>query len=133
MSLFNRGGYVLNFSDSTFEAFCMASVGISVQAKYGLSKGKSLNLYLTDADTDDNSKIKLLSSLLEYYEIHYQHEIEADLTPLPMQQDQYKKYYQVCKESLRRVMTSNLYTSTMGENLIDVFNSEYIQAQIVMV
>ena len=39
---FNSDGYVLNFSNSTFADFTVYSVGINIQEKYGLSKGKSL-------------------------------------------------------------------------------------------
>ena len=40
LSLFNRGVYVLDFTDDSFDVFTMESVGVPVRSKYGLSKGK---------------------------------------------------------------------------------------------
>ncbi len=75
-SLFNRGGYVLNFSTPAFDRFTRNSVGIAVCEKYGMSKGKSLEEF---CDKEDESKvIKLLTDLLEYYENHYQCEINIE-------------------------------------------------------
>lgn len=38
---FNAGGYVLDFTNSTFDTFTSQSIGIAIQQKYGLSKGAS--------------------------------------------------------------------------------------------
>lgn len=45
MTLFNRGGYVLDFSNNSFDTFTFLSVGIAIQETYGLSKGKSLRAF----------------------------------------------------------------------------------------
>ena len=42
IALFNRDGYVLNFSTSKFDVFTSNSIGIALCDKFGLSKGKSL-------------------------------------------------------------------------------------------
>ena len=42
MKLFNRGGYVLDFSTNEFDTFTLESIGESLCQKYNLSKGKSL-------------------------------------------------------------------------------------------
>ena len=42
MKLFNRGGYVLNFSTADFDVFTMNSVGVALCTKYRSSKGRSL-------------------------------------------------------------------------------------------
>ena len=49
---FNKGGYVLDFSNSTFSSFTLNSVGIDVQEKYGLSKGKSFEEFI-DNESDN--------------------------------------------------------------------------------
>lgn len=46
LMLFNRSGYVLNFSTNDFDVFTTNSIGEALCEKYGLSKGKSLNAYL---------------------------------------------------------------------------------------
>lgn len=40
ISLFNRGGWVLDFTISTLDSFTMKSVGVQICARYKLSKGK---------------------------------------------------------------------------------------------
>lgn len=74
LSLFNRGGYVLNFSTDSFDVFTQNSVGLALCNHYGLSKGKSLTTFVNEASESD--VIKLLSDLLEYYEMYYQSEID---------------------------------------------------------
>ena len=49
LMLFNRSGYVLNFSTNDFDVFTTNSIGEALCAKYGLSKGKSLIAYLNSA------------------------------------------------------------------------------------
>ena len=50
LSLFNRDGYVLDFSTNAFDVFTMQSIGVSLCEKYKLSKGKSLVVYLNDSN-----------------------------------------------------------------------------------
>lgn len=63
---FNEGGYVLDFSNRTFDEFTYHSVGVKVQEKYGLSKGKSFEAYIDEAFDED--VIKLVGDLLIYYD-----------------------------------------------------------------
>lgn len=42
LMLFNRNGYVLNFSTADFDVFTTNSIGVALCNRYGLSKGKSL-------------------------------------------------------------------------------------------
>ena len=76
LKLFNRGGYVLDFSTNDFDIFTMASIGIPLCTKYELSKGKSLIAYLSEASDVDGTK--LLRDLLEYYEINYKSEYDKE-------------------------------------------------------
>ena len=66
LRLFNRGGYVLDFSTNDFDAFTLSSIGLALCQHYGLSKGASLTAYCGEAD--ESSIVKLFSDLLEYYE-----------------------------------------------------------------
>lgn len=68
-TMFNDGGYVLDFSDESFAKFTLKSIGIDLKARYGLSKGKSLNGFFSDNTINIKTKIKLLKDLLEYHEL----------------------------------------------------------------
>ncbi|WP_027968290.1 serine/threonine-protein kinase [Streptococcus equinus] len=63
---FNEGGYVLDFSNRSFDEFTYYSVGVKIQEKYGLSKGKSFEAYIDEAM--DGDIIKLVTDLLTYYD-----------------------------------------------------------------
>ena len=45
--LFNKGGYVLDFSSSKFDDFTQECVGIRLTEHYNLSKGASLGNFTT--------------------------------------------------------------------------------------
>ena len=68
-TMFNDGGYVLDFSDDSFAKFTLKSVGLDLKARYGLSKGKSLNGFFSDNTINIKTKMKLLKDLLDYYEV----------------------------------------------------------------
>ena len=69
LKLFNRGGYVLDFTTPDFNAFTLDSVGVALCQKYNLSKGKSLIAYIDEAS--DDKVFKLFADLLRYYETDY--------------------------------------------------------------
>jgi hypothetical protein len=63
--LLNSSGYVLDFSNRTFQAFVYEKIHVDVYSKYhGLSKGKMLYAMLNDFD--DITVGKLLLELLRY-------------------------------------------------------------------
>ena len=78
---FNTGGYVFNFSTSAFDAFTYKSIGIKLCEKYRLSKGKSLEAFIDEANT--KLIILLTSDLLDYYEVY-----EDDLSEYAKKPDQ---------------------------------------------
>lgn len=78
--LFNRNGYVLDFTDNTFDIFTTASVGEPIKTKYGLSKGKALVAYLNEAD--DVQRTKLILDLFHYYEDKMEYEYNKDFEDL---------------------------------------------------
>lgn len=132
LKLFNRGGYVLDFSTADFDTFTMESVGIALCSHYGLSKGKSLNAFINES-TDDKSN-KLLLDLLNYYELQYPNfEKERDGINNPYSygtpNDVYGKYYAKCKEIAQRI-SSNQFSAFAAQSVKEAFSSEYINKQM---
>ena len=72
LMLFNRSGYVLNFSTNDFDIFTTNSIGEALCEKFGLSKGKSLTAYLNNAS--DENRFKLISDLFYYYKENMEYE-----------------------------------------------------------
>ena len=102
LMLFNRSGYVLNFSTNDFDVFTTNSIGEALCAKYGLSKGKSLIAYLNSAS--DENRFKLLSDLFHYYEENMEYEYnenyEDDLywgSSISRYDERYARIYKKCK------------------------------------
>ena len=134
LKLFNRGGYVLDFSTADFDTFTMESVGVALCSHYGLSKGKSLNAFINES-TDDKSN-KLLLDLLNYYELHYPNfEKERDGINDPYSygtpNDVYGKYYAKCKEIAQRI-NSNQFSAFAAKSVEEAFSSEYINKQMTI-
>lgn len=128
LSLFNRRGYVLNFTTNDFDVFTMRSVGISLCETYKESKGKSLTRFVKEED--DVRVTKLLGDLFDYYETHYVHEIKAedDAWEGP---NEYQKYYAKCKPIIERER-SGVVVQVQRSDLEQSFTSEYMRRQIDM-
>ncbi len=120
LNLFNRNGFVLDFSTIDFDSFTLESVGIALCNKYQMSKGKSLQSYLKDASEED--VIKLLSDLLLHYELYFQKEIAGS--------SEYSSLYLKCKEILDRIRLNTIPLNSSVDNLKEKFSSEYIDSQI---
>lgn len=114
--LFNRGGYVLDFSTEKFDTFTQASIGIPLCKKYGLSKGKSLEKYIDEASLHDVQK--LLHDLLEYYETY----IKATDSP------EYESPFLKCKEILSSFPANPGLLAL--ESLKEKFSSGYLKKEI---
>lgn len=125
LSLFNRGGVVLNFTTGAFDVFTKASVGVALCAHYGLSKGKSLTAYVEEALPEDASK--LLCDLFEYYEAHYTAEIEGETKEWGA--DEYRRYYKRCKPIAERERAGAAVLAQKS-GLEAHFTSEYMRQQI---
>ena len=120
--LFNRGGYVLDFSTADFDAFTLESVGVALCTSYGLSKGKSLNAFVSEAD--DTTVTKLLIDLFEYYELTYAKELAGE--------NEYAAIHKRCKPIVHRVKTIISTSVLPVEDLKEKFSSEYISSQLDM-
>lgn len=120
VKLFNRSGYVLDFSTPDFDAFTFDSIGEALCHKYGVSKGASLNKYVSEASDEDATK--LLVDLFEYYELTHNKEIEGT--------NDYALMYKRCKSIVERVKAILAQTSLPVDKLKDRFSSEYISTQL---
>ncbi len=129
VKLFNRGGYVLDFSTPDFDAFTLDSVGVALCQKYGLSKGKSLIAYIDEANPEDS--YKLLSDLLEYYETQYYHfENETnDADILGQYSGSYKKLYLNCRGIIDKYKVSQP-NHELAKAVEESFSSMYMSQQI---
>lgn len=125
ISLFNRGGYVLNFSTSDFDRFTLNSIGIALCQKYGLSKGKSLETFCDEGE--ESKVITLLSDLLEHYEAIYQNEINSEGNS---RDKEYAGLYKKCKQILTELPSNNAHITLSTEMIKEKFSSEYLNQQI---
>ena len=133
--LYNRNGYVLDFTDNTFDVFTTASVGVAIKSKYGLSKGKSLVAYLNEAN--DADRTKLLLDLFQHYEEDMEYEYNKDYEDLAYwgssisrYDEKYAKIYLRCKDIVNAVKGSGTAISQTAETLKEKFSSEYLSRQI---
>lgn len=131
LKLFNRGGYVLDFSTSDFDTFTMRSVGIALCAKYGLSKGKSLQAYLLEAD--QKSVVKLLKDLFDYYEMNFRPEFDeacqSDFSSYRHEKGM-KQYYLICKPVIDRECAGDMHLNSSCEYIKQEFSSDFLNGQI---
>jgi len=135
LMLFNRSGYVLNFSTNDFDVFTTNSIGEALCTKYGLSKGKSLNAYLNSAS--EENRFKLISDLFHYYEDNMEYEYnknyEDDLywgSGVSRYEEKYARIYQKCKAIMDRLEGSSSVIAKTADNLKEKFSSEYMSKQI---
>ena len=133
--LFNRSGYVLNFSTNDFDVFTANSIGEALCAKYGISKGKSLVAYLNS--TSEENRFKLISDLFHYYEDNMEYEYNKDYeddlywgSSISRYDERYARIYQKCKAIMDRLEGSSSVITKTADNLKGKFSSEYMSQQI---
>ncbi len=132
VKLFNRGGYVLDFSTADFDAFTMDSIGVALCQKYMLSKGKSLIAFIDEASPEDS--FKLLSDLLIYYETQYnQFGSETnDSNPFGLSSGSsgsYKRLYLNCKAIIDKYKKAEP-NRELAKAVDESFSSAYMSQQI---
>lgn len=135
LMLFNRSGYVLNFSTNDFDVFTTNSIGEALCEKFGLSKGKSLTAYLNNAS--DENRFKLISDLFYYYkenmEYEYNENYEDDIywvSSVSRYDERYAKIYKKCKVIMDRLEGVPSVITKTADNLKNKFSSEYMSRQI---
>lgn len=123
-SLLIQNGYVLDFSDKTFENFVLESVDEDINnEKYlilGASKGKRLKSFWKNAEKQ--KIIKLSLDLLDHWDRITQIKEERDI-----------KSYEICKEYFEKLINSNynLVKTTIESKLNnDVLSHKFISEQI---
>ena len=134
LMLFNRGGYVLNFTTNEFDVFTTNSIGIALCATYQMSKGKSLVAYLNEAS--DEERTKLLTDLFIYYEENMEYEFNENYSDdswwgrSSRYDEKYAKCYRQCKEIIGTLDGVSTVVERTAEDLIEKFSSEYMKQQI---
>lgn len=135
LMLFNRNGYVLNFSTKDFDVFTTNSIGEALCSKYELSKGKSLTAYLNSAS--DENRLKLLSDLFHHYEDNMEYEYNKDYeddlywgSSISRYDERYARIYQKCKVIMDRLEGSASIIARTADDLKGKFSSEYMSQQI---
>ena len=129
-NLFNRGGWVLDFSTNEFDTFTLGSVGIPLCEHYRLSKGKSLVAFINEASLADSQR--LLFDLFEHYETRYQCEFESwDDYPHPQHADRnYGPRYSQCKKFVEREQSIASPYKQSADFIKKEFSSESMNEQI---
>ena len=135
LKLFNRGGYVLDFSTNDFDVFTLSSIGVALCEKYKMSKGKSLTAYLNEGAGGD--VITLLKDLLAYYEENYEKEFSKTTEDNDDEFFSYKTYsieyarlYKKCREYMDRVLNISTPLAANAAELQQKFSSDYLAKQI---
>jgi len=132
IKLFNRDGYVLDFTTADFDTFTMESIGVPLCQKYRLSKGRSLIKYLYEASEENADK--LLLDLLKYYETSFRNfekerDGKDDYITIGTSNSDYGRYYRKCKEIANRI-GSNSFSTFATQSVKEEFSSDYINKQM---
>lgn len=117
MSIFNRGGHVLNFTSRAFDDFTQGIVGLKLVEYYSLSKGKSLQKFIDEAKASEIEKI--LVALFDEYMKDCCYDGEKTGTDF----EQRKSIVEHWRLGI------SAYTK-ISESLEQRFSSEYMTAQI---
>ena len=115
---FNRQGYVLDFSNASFAQFTVDSVGYDIQSMYELSKGASLDAYISETETIN--AIRLARDLLDYYEGSSL--VESD--PIP------QNVVTKLKQIIQKYAVESSVTHTQALSIRDSFEDSYTEKQI---
>ena len=131
LTLFNRDGYVLDFTNATFDSFTKEAVGTPLVEHYGLSKGKSLRKFVEEHK--NGAAEKLLFALLEHYELNYQ--AEYDEAYAKSFRPQMKACYDTCVKLREREKASEPHAPSPAQASVEYlqgafFDSDYMNEQL---
>lgn len=127
LSFLNTGGYVLDFSNATFANFTMDVLNVSIQEKYGGSKGSSLEQYIYDKDTSDSDAKKLIRELIKHYEYSSQIDREKNSNNVFFR-EHYEQYLKIKK--YEHFLVDDSMENDSFDLMAKDINSEYIKTQI---
>lgn len=126
---FNTNGWVLNFNTQSLNDFTYQSIGIKLCEKYGLSKGKSLEKFIDEANT--KMIVRLADDLIEHYEI-----VLNELPPDMVKREKYeevKKKLQDYSFLSHKVNDIEYLENLMSVKKYDVFVSHATKDKLVAV
>ncbi|MFR1709781.1 MAG: hypothetical protein ACLSV2_12840 [Clostridium sp.] len=116
---------MLDFSTNDFDVFTMESVGVTLCAEYGLSKGKSLMEYITK-DANEKEVIKLFKDLLDYYKENYEQEYmydaDEDVFGCSHYNAEHDKLYKKYQTYIQRVLNVTTPFDVNAEQLQESFS-----------
>lgn len=117
-SLFNNGGYVLDFtSRKSFNDFTERTIGVRVTETYGMSMGKSLTAFFKEED-NEKKIIKLILELWDCYKVSSCKNI-ANIVDLDNGQ-----------KIIERISNNNIAVVKQVVEIKAKFDNIYIQSQI---
>lgn len=134
LMLFNRGGYVLNFSTNDFDIFTTNSIGKALCAEYNMSKGKSLVAFLNSAS--DMDRTTLLKDLFAYYEENMEYEYnpvyedDSWWGSTSRYDEKFGKLHQKCKTIIDQLDGAATAICKTADDLKFKFSSIYLNQQI---
>lgn len=124
IAIFNKNGFVLDFSRSDFDNFSYKLIGLNIVSFYGLSGGKSLQAFIDEAKESD--VIKLLVALFDRYSNVCSEEEKKE--------EKYLHNKSIIerwrKESTTLLDAVNFIQTEIVCNLEQRFSSEYMAKQI---
>ena len=123
VDLFNRNGYVLDFTTAGFDSFTLASVGVALCEQYKQSKGKSLISFVQNGD--DALVDKLLFDLLAYYEAGFM----VNDSEFSDKGKGYLLKYKKCREYAEREKVRESHLAATVQYIGEHFTSEYLKKQ----
>ena len=121
INMFNRGGYVLDFSTHGFDTFTKNIIGLPLCEHYGLSKGKSLIKFTEEWNEKDI--IKLIIALFDYYINNKSFEKESSSS-------KYSDNIEQCSKIITRLKNNMNIVEDIVEDLKCRFSSEYMDKQL---
>ena len=121
LSLFIRSGYVLDFTNSSFNEFTKETIGVELMNRYSMSKGKSLREFTKDAS--ESEIIDLLQAFMKYYEDSPKYFVERTTDK------KFEKLYNQCKDIIVRWNRSTPVIKVQIESAAANFSNEYIKGQ----
>lgn len=130
VNLFNRNGYVLNFTTSDFNCFTYQSIGKLLCVVHGQSKGKSLSAYINDESVLQSDKEKPLFDLLEYYERTYCIREEWFESA---EAEKYGALYKQCRQIAEREKSQNSTAMIPLTQIAETIGTPYISSQLDLI
>lgn len=128
--ILDRGGRVLDFTRTSLDDFVASYVGVMPCDQYELPMMRALKACMSDLP--DREKVTLFIALLEYYEVHFERELDRDETRVfgHHHGEDYLALYERAKSALERERAGTNPFAAPSEYLKEQFSTEYMASQI---